>query len=310
LRSARAQRLSEIRPEASGVSEIPRAIGTLFAFAIGACIGSFINVAAYRIPREISIATPPSFCPHCDRPIPRRANIPIFAYLGLRGRCLMCGGPIAVRYFLTELALAATALYLYVTFPLADGVSRFVLIAALYTVALIDYDWRVIPNFIPFVGIPVGIIAAWLVMPEVGLRSSLIGVVTGAGFLFLTGEGYLLLRRQEGVGMGDVWLLGMIGAFVGWPGVLFTIFSGSILGAIGGLALAMAGGAPAPPAEIVPEAIAEVTGTRRGTRPPPAEDGADVSLMRTEVPFGPFLAIAASIYTLFQPALTHWYLSH
>ena len=289
------------------MSDLPRAIGALFAFALGACVGSFVNVAAYRIPREISVVSPRSFCPHCNRPIPWRANIPIVAYLGLRGRCLMCGDPIPARYFLTELALATTALYLLLTFPILDAVARFAFIAALYVVALIDYDWRVIPNFVTLVGLPVGIAAAWLAIPEVGVRSSLIGAAGGAGFLFLTGEAYLLIRRQEGVGMGDVWLLGMIGAFVGWPGVLFTIFAGSLLGAIGGLAFVLSGGVPAPPEEIVPEAIAEVTGTRRGSAPPSDGTG-NTSLMRTEVPFGPFLALAASIYALFQPALTHWYL--
>lgn len=288
------------------MSGVPRDLGALFAFALGACAGSFVNVAAYRMPREISLATPRSFCPRCNRALPLRANIPIFAYLGLRGRCLMCGGVIPFRYFLTELALAVAAAYLYLLFPPAGAIARFVFCAALYTVALIDYDWRVIPNLITFAGIPIGLAAAAFAMPEVGLRSALIGVVTGAGVLFVTGEAYLLLRKQEGVGMGDVWLLGMIGAFLGWPGVLFTLFFGSIFGTIGGLAFALTGGAPAPPEETVPQAIAEVTGARRGA--PPAADADQPSLMRTEVPFGPFLALAAAIYALFQPQLVYWYL--
>jgi leader peptidase (prepilin peptidase) / N-methyltransferase len=289
--------------------EIPRALGALFAFVFGACVGSFVNVAAYRVPREISIASPRSFCPRCNRPIAVWANIPILAYIGLRGRCLMCGGEIPFRYFLTELALAAAAAYLFLSFPLGDAIARFALCAALYVVALIDYDWRVIPNLITFAGIPIGILAAWFLMPEVGLWSSLIGAVGGAGFLFITGEVYLLVRRREGVGMGDVFLLGMVGAFLGWPGVLFTMFVGSILGAIGGLAFALTGAASAPPEEEVPAAIAEVVGVRRGDPPRLDEAGHDVTLMRTEVPFGPFLALAAAFYALFQPQLLHWYLS-
>ncbi len=289
--------------------EIPRGLGALFAFAIGACVGSFANVVAYRLPREISIVKPRSFCPNCERPIAAWANIPIFAYIGLRGRCLMCRAPIPFRYFLTELALGVTGAYLFLEFPLADAIARFALCATLYAIALIDYDWRVIPNAITFAGIPIGIIAAWLAMPEVGLKSSLIGAVGGAGFLFITGEVYLLVRHTEGVGMGDVFLLGMVGAFLGWPGVLFTTFAGSLFGAIGGIALALAGGIPAPPEEHVPAAIAEVAGTRRGDHPPPGTAGVEPSLMRTEIPFGPFLALAAAIYTLFQPQLTHWYLS-
>ncbi len=290
------------------MTAVSRDLGALFAFALGACVGSFVNVVAYRMPREISLATPRSFCPHCDRPLPMRANIPIFAYLGLRGRCLMCGGPIPFRYFLTELTLAVAAAYLYLFFPPADAFARFALCAALYAIGLIDYDWRVIPNLITFAGIPLGLAAAALAMPEVGPRSAMIGVVAGAGVLFLTGEAYLLLRGHEGVGMGDVWLLGMVGAFLGWQGVLFTLFFGSIFGTIGGIAFALAGGAPAPPEAVVPEAIAEVTGARRGAPPPENPDGGP-SLMRTEVPFGPFLALAAAIYGLFQPQLAHWYLS-
>jgi leader peptidase (prepilin peptidase) / N-methyltransferase len=287
--------------------EIPPGLGALFAFVLGACVGSFVNVAAYRVPREISIAAPRSFCPRCNRPIAAWANIPILAYIGLRGRCLMCGGTIPFRYFLTELALAAAAAYLFLSFPIGDAIARFSLCAALYVVALIDYDWRVIPNLITFAGIPIGILAAWLLMPEVGLWSSMIGAAGGAGFLFLTGEAYLLIRRKEGVGMGDVFLLGMVGAFLGWPGVLFTMFVGSILGAIGGVAFALSGAVSVPPEEEIPAAIAEVTGVRRGDPPPLGE--VDLSLMRTEVPFGPFLALAAAFYALFQPQLLHWYLS-
>jgi leader peptidase (prepilin peptidase) / N-methyltransferase len=289
--------------------DLPRGVGALFAFAFGGCVGSFVNVVAYRHPREISIVTPRSFCPRCDRPIPVWANIPILAWLGLRGRCPMCGGTIPFRYLLTELALAAAAAYLFLSFPPGDAIARFVLCAALYVVALIDYDWRVIPNLITFVGTPLGILSAWLLIPEVGLWSSLCGAAGGAGFLFLTGEVYLLVRRREGVGLGDVFLLGMVGAFLGWPGVLFTLFVGSIFGSLGGIALALSGGVSAPSAEPVPAAIAEVTGVRRGTIPQSGADveGSGVSVMRTEIPFGPFLALAAAIYALFQPQLIHWY---
>jgi leader peptidase (prepilin peptidase)/N-methyltransferase len=288
--------------------DVPPGLGALIAFMVGACVGSFVNTAAYRMPREVSLLTPRSFCPRCNRPIPRWANIPILAYLGLRGRCLMCGGAIPFRYFLTELALASAAAWLYLSFPFADALARFVLCTGLYIAALVDYDWRVIPNAITFPGIPIGFIAAALAIPEVGWKSSLIGVAIGAGFLFITGEVYLLLRGTEGVGMGDVWLLGMVGAFLGWPGVLFTLFVGAIFGSIGGVALALTGSAPTPPGEEVPAAIAEVTSQRRGD-PLPADGLAEATLLRTEVPFGPFIALAAATYALFQHQLAHWYFS-
>src|SRR5580658_2175704 len=276
------------------MTDVPDWFGALIAFLFGASVGSFVNVVAYRLPREISIVTPRSFCASCNRPIPRWANIPILAYLGLRGRCLMCGATIPFRHFLAELTLGVTAAYLYLSYPLPDAFARFVFCAALFIIALIDYDWRLIPNIITFPGIPIGLLAAAFMIPEVGLKRSLIGIALGWGFLFLTGEVYFRLRGREGVGMGDVWLLGMVGAFMGWPGAAFTLFVGSIFGSMGGLVSALSGGAPAPP-------IAEGAA---------GEGETETSVLRTEVPFGPFLALAAGAYTLFQPQIKRWYLGH
>jgi len=280
--------------------DVSRGIAALIVLVFGACVGSFVNVVAYRLPREISIVAPRSFCPRCGRTIPFWANIPIVAYLGLRGRCAACGAAFPFRYFLVELALASAAAYLYLNFAPLDALARYVLCAALFTVALIDYDWRVIPNLITFPGIPLGALAAWLVMPEVGWKSSLAGIAIGAGFLFLTGEAYMRIRGKEGVGMGDVWLLGMVGAFLGWPGALFTLFAGSILGTIGAIAMALGGGYPQPSHEPLPEAIANLVATASGAEPAPG-------FLQTAIPFGPFLALAAGIFALFQPTLASWY---
>src|SRR5438552_12196224 len=112
--------------------DFPAGLGGLFAFILGASVGSFVNSVAYRLPRELSIVRPRSFCPACERPIPWWSNIPIFAYIGLRGRCLMCNAAIPFRYFLTEIVMAIVAVYLYLNFPLGDAVARFALVAALY----------------------------------------------------------------------------------------------------------------------------------------------------------------------------------
>jgi leader peptidase (prepilin peptidase) / N-methyltransferase len=271
----------------------PGGLGGALAFIIGAIAGSFATTVAFRLPRDLSILTPRSFCESCERAIPVWANVPILAYIGLRGRCLMCGATIPFRHFLTEVGLAVVALYLYFNFPLGDAIARFVLCSALFIVALIDYDWRLIPNLITFPGMLVGFLAAAFLMPEVGWRSALLGVLIGGGVLFGTGYLYEMVRGREGVGLGDVWLLGMVGGFLGWQGVVFTLFFGSLLGAIGGIIFAIAGGGegPAPVADPSSE---------------PAQ--ADVSILRTEVPFGPFLAIAAGIFALFQPELMRWYL--
>jgi len=278
--------------------DLPLALSALLVFAFGACIGSFVNVVAYRLPRQISVVAPRSFCPNCGEPVPFWENIPIVAYVALRGRCNACGARIPFRYFLTELALASAAAYLFLNFSLLDALARYILCTGLFIAALIDYEWREIPNAITFPGIPLGLLTAWYVMPEVGWKSSLAGIFVGAGFLFLTGEAYLRLRGREGVGMGDVWLLGMIGAFLGWPGALFTLFVGSLLGTIGAIALAFGGeGARASEALAAAETTVD-TSSAQAPRP----------FLQTQIPFGPFLALAAGIFALFQPALAEWYL--
>lgn len=273
--------------------DLPSGIGGAIAFLFGASIGSFVTLVAWRLPRDLSIVTPRSYCEHCERALPWWANIPILAYIGLRGRCVMCGGTIPFRHFLAEIGLGVTALYLFLAFAPGDAFARFVLCAALWIVAIIDYDWRLIPNLITWPGMLVGLAAASLLMPEIGWKSSLIGILVGGGVLFLTGFLYQLVRGREGVGMGDVWLLGMVGGFLGWPGVAFTLFVGSVFGAVGGIAMAAGSGRSAAPV----------------SDPATEPEQADVSILATEVPFGPFLALAAGIFTLFQPQLTHWYLS-
>ncbi len=273
---------------------LPTGIGGALAFVIGAVTGSFVGVVAYRVPREMSIVAPRSFCENCERSLPLWTNLPILAYIGLRGRCIMCGAPIRFRYFLAELTLAVAGLYLYLEFPIGSAAARFVLCAALFSVALIDYDWRIIPNAITFPGIAVGFAGASLLMPdEVGWQSSLAGIALGAGVLFLTGYFYELVRGREGVGMGDVWLLAMIGAFLGWPGVVFTLFFGSLLGVVAGIAIALSGG----------KGAAEPLADPAGDLPE-----SDISILRMEVPFGPFLSLAAGFYALFQAQLLGWYL--
>jgi leader peptidase (prepilin peptidase) / N-methyltransferase len=311
------------------MEQVPAIIVGGVALAFGACVGSFAVTVAYRLPREISIVTPGSFCENCQRPIPWWANIPIFAYLALRGRCLMCGAPIPERHLGAELLLALLALYLYFSFPLASAAARFVFVTALLICSLVDYDWRLIPNLITLPGVAVGFAFAALAMPEVGWKDSLIGIALGGGFLFVTGFIYQLLRHQEGVGLGDVFLIAMVGAFVGWQGVLFTMFFGALLGSIGGLAVGLFGTpreAPElPAAALKPAAIGEEQVSERGARTSttasvseitaeePAEHDQEeekTSLLATAVPFGPFLSLAAGVFAVFQPLLAAWYWSH
>ncbi len=309
------------------MEEAPQIIADAIALALGACAGSFAVTVAYRLPRDISIATPRSFCESCERPIPWWANVPIFAFLAARGRCLMCGAAIRARHLGGELALALAALYLYANFSLGDAVARFVFLTALLISSLVDYDWRLIPNLITFPGVPVGFAMASLLMPEVGWKSALIGIAAGGGVLLVTGLAYQLLRGREGVGLGDVFLLAMVGAFIGWQGVMFTLFFGALIGSFGGLAVGLFGTPrepPEPPAFIreraepaVPAAHATGAAAEAAMIDPMASQEPDSvaaeneehTLLATTVPFGPFLSLAAAFYALFQPQLQSWYLS-
>ncbi len=303
------------------MDQVPAIIGDVAALALGACVGSFAVTVAYRLPRDISIATPRSFCESCERPVPWWANIPIFAYLASRGRCLMCGAPIRARHLGGELALALAALYLYANFPLGDAIARFIFVTALLISSLVDYDWRLIPNLITFPGVPVGFVLTAIFIPEVGWKSSLIGIIAGGGVLFATGFIYQLVRAKEGVGLGDVFLLAMVGAFVGWQGVLFTLFFGALLGSFGGLAIGLFG-TPRQAPELPPSvreagaaaAVSQTDALAAASIDPQAPDSAaaeneEHALLATAVPFGPFLSLAAGFYTLFQPQLVSWYLS-
>lgn len=299
------------------MEQVPAIIGGVAVLALGACVGSFAVTVAYRLPRDISIVTPRSFCESCERPVPWWANIPIFAYLASRGRCLMCGAPIRARHLGGELALALAALFLYTNFPLGDAISRFIFITALFISSLIDYDWRLIPNLITFPGVPVGFVLAALFIPEVGWRSSLIGIAAGGGVLFVTGYLYQLVRGKEGVGLGDVFLLAMVGAFIGWQGVLFTLFFGALIGSVGGLAVGLFGTptqAPELPPGMRETAAAPGGAPAAASIEAQAPDSAaaeneEHTLLSTAVPFGPFLSLAAGFFALFQPQLTNWYLS-
>lgn len=276
----------------------------IIVFLFGASIGSFVNVVAYRVPREVSIVRPASFCPHCRDPIPVWSNVPVLGYILLRGKCLRCAGWIAPRYLITELGLGLAALYLHLNFAPLDALARLALCAALFAVSWVDLDWRIIPDVISLPGIAVGLAAASLVMPDIGWRDSLYGVALGGGLFYAVGEVYRWLRGREGMGMGDVKLLAMIGSFLGWQGVIFTIFIGLSLGAVGGIILGLLGWQPG-----VPEMEELGDGSGAGASTDSEAEHVPEGLLQTPVPFGPFLSVAAGIFALFQPQLVRWYLS-
>jgi len=209
----------------------------VFLFLFGAVIGSFLNVCIYRIPAGVSIVTPRSRCPHCQTPIRWYHNIPIVSWMLLKGRCAYCGAAVPARYALVE---ALTGL-LFALFFFRFGYHPVTLVALLLAAVLvvitfIDLDHQIIPDVISLPGIPVGFLCSFLV-PWVSWQESLLGILLGGGSLLTIALGYELLTKKEGMGFGDVKLLAMLGAFLGWTAVFPIIFIGSILGTLVGVPL-------------------------------------------------------------------------
>ena len=242
-------------------------------FIFGICIGSFLNVCIYRLPHSKSIVYPPSACPGCDTPIRSYDNIPILSFLLLRGKCRTCKTVISIRYPLIELMVGLFAVYAYLKFGLTlEALILFVFIASLVVITFIDIDYRIIPDVISLPGIPIGFAASFF-LPAITYKESLAGILAGGGSLLLVAWIYNLITKKEGMGGGDIKLLAMIGAFVGWKGVLLTIFLSSAIGTLCGLLVMLRSG----------------------------------KNMKLAIPFGPFLAIGAMIHIFFGKELLFWY---
>jgi leader peptidase (prepilin peptidase)/N-methyltransferase len=244
------------------------------SFIFGALIGSFLNVCILRIPAGRSIAYPPSHCPRCRAPIRWYDNIPMISYLILMGRCRSCRGPISFRYPLVEFLTALFSLAAMIKFgPSISYLIYLTFVSSLVVITFIDLDHQIIPDVISLPGIPLGFLASFIV-PEITYKESLIGIILGGGVLLLIAIGYEYIAKMEGMGGGDVKLLAMIGAFLGWKGVLFTVFSGSLIGTVIGVTIMVAKGKDS----------------------------------KYAIPFGPFLSMGALLYLFFGEEIIYWYL--
>ncbi|NOS35306.1 MAG: prepilin peptidase [Deltaproteobacteria bacterium] len=254
---------------------VPDLLIHIFVFAFGATIGSFLNVCIYRLPLKKSIVSPPSACPVCGRRLPFYDNIPIFSYMLLRGRCRGCGASFSIRYLAIEVVTALMAVAIYASFGhTLESLVYFVFVSALIVITFIDLEYQIIPDVISLPGIGVGfLVSLFLVVP--GVVNSLIGILLGGGLLFLVASSYYLLTGREGMGGGDIKLLAMVGAFLGWKGVIVTIFAGSLVGAVLGTLLM-------------------------------AVKGRD---SKYAIPFGPFLALGAVIYLFAGETLIELYMT-
>jgi leader peptidase (prepilin peptidase) / N-methyltransferase len=258
------------------------ALITIFIF--GAIVGSFLNVCISRIPNGESIIHPPSHCPKCRAAIPFYCNIPLLSYLFLRGRCRACGERISFRYFAVELLMASLAVALFYQFGFGLAfILGFVFIAALIVISFIDLDVRIVPDVISLPGIVVGlllsIIGHYLLRDPLGIvptpLGALLGVLLGGGFLLAVAWAYERFTGVEGMGGGDIKLLAMIGAFLGWPAIPLTIFLSSLGGSVIGVGFMLAKGVD----------------------------------RRFALPFAPFLCLGAVVYLFFGRDIIDFYFS-
>jgi len=240
---------------------VPLPIACTFAGVLGAMIGSFLNVVIHRVPLEQSIVLPNSACPNCRTPLRPYDNIPILSFLILRGRCRTCKEPIAIRYPIVE---ALTAI-LFVMVTIHDGVSfalpfDFAFVAALVALIFIDSEHMILPNVITYPGIIFALVMRVTVpyfagtshlddlpglierMPSlpiwaVSLIGAALGALIGGGSLWLMGFLWEKLRGVEAMGLGDVKMMLMVGAFLGWRLAVLTIFVGVFSGSLAGIAM-------------------------------------------------------------------------
>lgn len=238
----------------------------IFATVLGALVGSFLNVVILRLPAEgESIVFPPSHCPQCQALIRWYDNIPMLSFLWLGGRCRSCRKPISWQYPAVELLMALLSFALFRRFGMTPAFFiYFVFCAALLAIIVIDWYHQIIPDVISLPGIILGFAASFF-LPGLSWQESALGLLLGGGIFYGIAAGYYLLARRAGMGGGDIKLLAMIGAFLGWRALPFVIFASALLGSVIG--------------------IGAMIKQKKGGK--------------TVIPYGPFLAVASYGYLFF-----------
>ena len=245
----------------------------VFSILFGLCVGSFLNVVIARLPAGRSVVRPGSACPRCGREIAWYDNVPVASYVLLRARCRACHASISWRYPAIELTCAALFALAYLYFGKSPRlVGALILLATLLAITWIDLDHQIIPDVLSIPGAIVGLLLS-IVPGGIGLKDAIVGAVVGGGVFILIIVGSSLIIGQPGMGIGDVKLGAMIGAFLGWKLVLLSILLSVLIG--GPLA-------------------ATLLATGRKARKDP-------------VPFGPFLALGGMISLFWGDALLAWY---
>lgn len=274
---------------------LPAAFTVAVVAVFGALIGSFLNVVIHRVPREESIAFPASHCPSCDAAIRPYDNIPVVSWAVLRGRCRSCRAPISARYPAVELL---TAVMFALTYLLHSGLTLslpfdLAFVAAILALIFIDAEHMILPNVITYPGAALALLAR-VVVPNlygvatlggaqtqlrpwlVSLGGALLGALVGGGFLWLVGWLWERARGVEAMGLGDVKMMFMVGAFLGWPLTLLTIFVGVLTGSVAGVAVML---------------------------------GRKERDMQMMLPFGIFLGAGSLVSLFFGTAIIDWYVA-
>ncbi|MFA7059389.1 MAG: prepilin peptidase [Pedobacter sp.] len=248
---------------------------SLLAFIFGAVVGSFLNVCICRMPKDESIISPPSHCPYCNYQIHWYDNIPLVSYLLLGGKCRGCGKHISIQYPLVEFLNALLTLFLFLRFgPSLTFLTLFLFCSSLVVITFIDIEHQIIPDEISLSGIVIGFAFSFFLSWQTWLNS-LLGILLGGGSLLLVAYAYQWLTGKEGMGGGDIKLLAMMGAFLGWKSIPFIIFSSSLAGSIVGITMMLI----------------------------QKKDS------KLAIPFGPYLAFGAVLYIFYGRQIIQWYFS-
>ena len=259
-----------------------------FSFGLGACIASFLNVVIWRVPRGESIVSPPSHCPKCNALIKWYQNIPILSWLALRGKCANCRAPISPRYILIEALGGVLFLAAFVKYGTGNGLAPAVLdttvawvwISLMIVGSMFDFDHKLLPDFVTVggmvLGVAVGGVDSCRLQSFAPVVVSIVGLVFGFGLLWLIRWLGSIAFKREAMGMGDVFLMGAVGALFGPIAVLVTLILSSVFGSVVGLSM--------------------------------------VALSKTkfgkfvEIPYGPYICLGCLAWMFYGPELVNWYL--
>lgn len=314
------------------LAELPPALTTFVAVALGLAFGSFLNVVIYRLPRGQSVVHPGSRCPHCEKPIAAWDNVPVLSWLILRGKSRCCKQPISPRYPLVEalggLVGWAVLETRVVILPGETEWWRALVIFALYfalalglvAAAFIDLEHMILPDEITLGGTVVGVASAFL-RPDVSFVESLTGAAIGFVMIWLPFDVlYRALRGRAGMGLGDAKLTMLAGAWFGWPGAVFALLAGAVQGTMVAIAVFVTQGRIEEPEAVkrereeLLEAIENAEGEEkeeliRELEADPIGSEPEEGLSQSRIAFGPFLVLATIEYLLFGKWIVQEYLA-